>query len=160
VIISTNTPEEYSGLGLPMYEDRIKGLGPLGGIYTLLGVIVTDSGFFVGCDMPSLNPALIRHIVKEREGFDVVIPRIGWKLEALHALYFKTCIPAAKRLIDSGNYQVFRFFPDVRVRHIEEDEIRSFDPELRSFFNINRPEEVEAYQTGQKRGGSTEKNEG
>jgi hypothetical protein len=33
------------------------------------------------------------------------------------------------------------FLPDVRVRLVQPDEIRGFDPELRSFFNVNTPEE-------------------
>jgi molybdopterin-guanine dinucleotide biosynthesis protein A len=155
VVISTNSPHEYARLRLPMYEDLTKGLGPLGGIYTALKVIAHDAGFFVGCDMPCLNRALIRHMVMCREGFDVVVPRVSWKMEALHALYTKACLSAAERLIDSGNYQVFRFFPEVRVRHIDEEELRLFDPELKSFFNINRPEEMEAYEKdeGRDRGG-------
>ena len=31
LVLITNTPDEYSYLKLPMYEDIIKGLGPLGG---------------------------------------------------------------------------------------------------------------------------------
>ena len=34
VILLTNTPEEYTYLRLPMVEDLIMGLGPMGGIYT------------------------------------------------------------------------------------------------------------------------------
>jgi molybdenum cofactor guanylyltransferase len=57
LIIITNDPDEYSFLGLPMYEDLIKGLGPLGGIYTGLEKIPEKTGFFVACDMPFLMTA-------------------------------------------------------------------------------------------------------
>ncbi|RLF57301.1 MAG: molybdenum cofactor guanylyltransferase [Thermoplasmata archaeon] len=146
VVLITNTPGTYAYLQLPMYEDLIKGLGPLGGIYTGLTVITTEAGFFVACDMPSLNSDLIRYMVGCRKDFDAVIPRIAGKMESLHALYAKPCLPAAKRLIDSGNRQVIRFFPEVSVRYVEEKEIRAFDPHFSSFFNINRPEEKRAFE--------------
>jgi molybdopterin-guanine dinucleotide biosynthesis protein A len=38
---------------------------------------------------------------------------------------------------------VIGFFDDVRVRSIEIDEVRRFDPDLRSFFNANTPEAAE-----------------
>ena len=139
VIIITNTPDEYSYLELPMYQDIIKGLGPLGGINTGLRVI-PGSGFFVACDMPFLNQELIRHIVEIKADFDVVVPRISGNLEALHALYRTGCQSKIEDLINSGIYQVFRFFNEVSVRYVDEDEVRIFDPDLRSFLNVNRPE--------------------
>ena len=142
LVLITNTPDEYAYLELPMYEDLIEDLGPIGGIYTALNSITNDAGFFVACDMPSLNPGLIRYMVGIRDDFDVVVPKISWKMETLHALYSRRCLPAVKRLIDLREYQTIRFFPVVSVRHVKENEIRRFDPELRSFFNVNRPEEL------------------
>ena len=49
LLLITNTPHEYAFLQLPMHEDKIKGLGPLGGIYTGLEVIPDEAGFFVAC---------------------------------------------------------------------------------------------------------------
>ena len=142
LILITNTPETYAHLGFPMYADIIKGLGPIGGIYTGLSVLSGDAGFFVACDMPRLNRDLIAHMVMERGRFDVVVPRISGMMEALHAIYGKGCLPFVKKLIEVQEYQTIRIFNQVSVRYIEEDEIRGFDPQLRSFLNINRPEEL------------------
>ena len=142
VIIITNTPNEYAHLQIPMVEDIIKGLGPLGGIYTGLKAIPDPKGFFVACDMPLLNPDLIRHMVAISDDFDVVVPKISWKIEALHGLYAKRCLDSIEGLIHSGTYQIFRFFHEVRVRFVDEVEIRRWDPDLMSFFNINTPDEL------------------
>jgi molybdopterin-guanine dinucleotide biosynthesis protein A len=142
LILITNTPDEYAYLKLPVHQDLIKGLGPVGGIFTALTAMPDDAGFFVACDMPFLKRELIRHIVEKRGNFDVVVPRISGKMETLHALYDKRCLPAIRRRIDSREYQVFRFFSEVSVRYVNEDEIRRFDPELRSFLNINKPQEL------------------
>jgi len=143
IILITNTPREYAHLQLPMYQDLIKGLGPLGGIYTALKCIPTEAGFFVACDMPHLNPALISHMAGIANDHDAVVPRVGWKLEALHAIYRQTCLPAVEGLIGNHQYQIIRFFDAVSTRYVDEVEIRKFDPDLRSFFNINRPEDLE-----------------
>ena len=140
IIIITNTPDEYSYLKLPMYHDIIKGLGPLGGIFTGLQVIPDNAGFFVACDMPFLNQGLIRHMVEIKADFDLVVPRISGYVEALHSLYGKGCEREIEGLISSGIYQVFRFFNEVSVRYVDEDEVRMFDPDLKSFLNINSPE--------------------
>jgi len=142
VVIITNTPEEYAYLQVSMFQDIIKGLGPLGGIYTGLKSIPDPAGFFVACDMPFLNPCLIRHMVAIRGDSDVVVPRISGWVEALHGLYAKRCEGSIERLIHSGTYQIFQFFSAVSVRFVDEDEVRRWDPDLRSFLNINTPEEL------------------
>ena len=142
LIIITNTPQEYAYLKLPMVEDLIKGLGPLGGVFTGLQTMSDDAGFFVACDMPFLSGELIHHMADVLEDFDAVVPKVDWKIEALHAIYTKHCIPAIEKLIDDRDYQVIKFFQGVRVRYVNKEEILSFDPEMRSFFNINRPEEL------------------
>jgi len=90
--------------------------------------------------MPFLSQGLIRHIVEIKADFDVVVPRISGQMEALHALYGKGCRSKIEGLIHSRIYQIFRFFNEVSVRYVDEDEVRIFDPDLRSFLNINRPE--------------------
>jgi molybdenum cofactor guanylyltransferase len=143
LLIVTNTPHEYAYLNLPMVEDLIKGLGPLGGIYTGLEAIDDEAGFFVACDMPFLRENFLRHMVSLRGNYDAVVPRVRWMVEPLHALYAKNCLPAILESIHSREYQTLKFFHRIKVRYVEEEEIRRVDPDLKSFFNINRPEDLE-----------------
>ena len=141
VILITNTPKRYRFLNLPMHEDLVKGIGPLGGIYTGLKLMEGRAGFVAACDMPFLSTDLVRHMVEIQGNFDAVVPKMDWKIEALHALYSRCCLPAIEGLIDSRQYQVFKFFSQIDVRYIDEDEIRVYDPDLRSFYNVNDPRE-------------------
>jgi molybdopterin-guanine dinucleotide biosynthesis protein A len=141
VILITNTPKRYRFLNLPMHEDLLKGIGPLGGIYTGLKLMEGRAGFVAACDMPFLNADLVRHMVGIRGDFDAVVPKMDWKIEALHALYSRSCLPAIEGLIDARQYQIFKFFSHIDVRYINEDEIRVYDPDLRSFYNVNDPRE-------------------
>ena len=142
VILVTNTPEEYTYLRLPMVEDLIKGLGPMGGIYTGLMTMSDETGFLVACDMPFLSGKLIRHMVEVRDDFDTVVPRMDWMLEPLHALYSKKCIPVIREAIEEHQYQIAKCFAGMRVRYVDEEELRLWDQDLRSFFNINKPQDL------------------
>lgn len=148
VLLVTNSPREYSHLNLPMHRDLIPGLGPLSGIHTGLSLISGEAAFFAACDMPALNPDLIGYMLSVREDFDVVIPRIGKNVEPLHAIYHRRCLPAIERLIKARGHRIIQFFGEVSVRYVDEDEIRRVDPGCWSFFNINRPEELEALKKG------------
>jgi molybdenum cofactor guanylyltransferase len=143
LLLVTNTPAEYAYLQLPMVEDLIKGLGPLGGIYTGLEVIDDENGLFVACDMPFLREDLLRYMVTLRGDFDAVVPRVNWMVEPLHALYTKNCLPSLRKFMHLQELQILKFFQKIRVRYMEEEEIRKIDPNLKSFFNINRPEDLE-----------------
>ena len=142
IVLLTNTPEEYAFLETPMVEDLIKGLGPMGGIYTGLMTLPGEVGFFVACDMPFLSESLIRHMVDVRDDFDVVVPRMDWMLEPLHALYSKKSLPAIREAIRQDQHQILKCFAELRVRYIDEEELRLWDPKLRSFFNINKPQDL------------------
>jgi molybdopterin-guanine dinucleotide biosynthesis protein A len=142
VVLITNTPELYSHLGLPMFEDHIKGLGPIGGLYTALLNIRSDWAFVTACDMPRLNEGLIRRLVDLRGDSDATVPLHAGGMEPLHALYSKRCLPAIQRGIEAGRYKIARFYTDANVQFVPEAELRKFDPDLRSLYNINRPQDV------------------
>lgn len=143
LIIITNSPLEYSYLKIPLYQDLIKGLGPIGGIYTGLDSIDNDWAFFCACDMPFINENLIRYIAEVKNGYDAVVPKVDWKMEPLHALYSKRCLPFIKKLIHEEEYQTVKSFKNINVNFVEEDEIKRFDPLLKAFLNVNKQDELE-----------------
>jgi molybdopterin-guanine dinucleotide biosynthesis protein A len=63
--------------------------------------------------------------------------------EPLRAIYSKACLDPIRRALDAGKMRMISFLPDVKLRWVEEDEIRQFDPELLTFRNCNTPEEFE-----------------
>ncbi len=142
LILVTNTPHEYAYLKIPMFEDHIKGLGPIGGLYTGLDMMPDPAGFFVACDMPFINPDLVLRMISMGTDYDAVVPKVDWMIEPLHALYAKSCLPFIKAAIKAGEYQIFKIYERIRVRYVGEDEIKAFDPEFKTFFNVNRPEEL------------------
>ena len=117
--------------------------GSLGGIYTGLVNSEYTNSIVVACDMPFLNPDLLRYMIDISPDFDIVIPRIGNELEPLHAIYSKNCIAPMRDLIERGYFKIDSFFDSVKVRYIEEEVLNRFDPEHLSFFNVNTQEDLE-----------------
>ncbi len=143
-IIVASDVSPYAGFGVPVVTDRFPGVGVLGGLHAGLQAASCDLMLAVGCDMPFLNPDLLRALVAWAEGYDVVALRQGEQVETLHAVYRRTCLGPMEEAIRAGQRRIISFFPHVRVRYISPEEILPLDPELRSFRNINTPEEWEA----------------
>ena len=137
-------PEEeaYAFLKTPIYRDIIPERGPLGGIYTGLTRMEDEWGFIIACDMPFINEKLVRFMYEARSGYDIVAPRVGKFIEPLHALYNRRCVGGVKEIIDSGHKQVILLYKNLKVNYIEEETIRGIDPEMKSFSNINTPDDL------------------
>jgi molybdopterin-guanine dinucleotide biosynthesis protein A len=102
----------------------------------------------VACDMPFASSALFEGALKlmAAEGVDVVIAKTDEGYEPLHALYRReTCLPAIESAVSADQWKVISWFPQVKVRMLLPDEIKSYDPSGLCFWNLNTPEEfVEA----------------
>lgn len=122
--------------------------GSLGGILTGLIYSKHDLAIVVGCDMPYLSTDLLRLILESSHGWDVTVPRIGPYQEALHAAYRRGCIPVLLDSLESGKRRIVDCYTRVRTREIPEEELRRLDPELRSFVNVNTPEDLERARNG------------
>ena len=116
--------------------------GSLGGIYTGLDAAPTDWALVAACDMPFLCGPLLSHLASLRADVDAVVPMVDGRPEPTHALYSRRCLPAIEARLQARELKISGFFEDVAVRYVPEDEVRSFDPDLLSFFNINRPEDL------------------
>jgi len=144
IIVTTNNPDDYRFLGLPLFPDLKPGRGALGGLYTALSSATCEAVAVVACDMPFASPKLIEAASKLllKEEADVVIPDSGGGLEPLHAVYRReTCIPAIEAAIEADLWKLISWFPQVRVRVLQPDEVKTYDPSGLAFWNLNTPEE-------------------
>ncbi|MCL4460063.1 MAG: molybdenum cofactor guanylyltransferase [Chloroflexi bacterium] len=136
VIIVSNSADHRQP-GTILVEDIYQEMGSLGGIYSGLLSASFQHALVVACDMPFLNQGLLRYMAELPRDYDVLIPRVEDNLEPLHAIYAKSCLEPIHDLLREGNLKIIDFFPEVRVRYLEETEIDPYDPEHLSFFNIN-----------------------
>ncbi len=137
IIVVTSSSVQFTDLGVKMVLDSYPGKGSLVGLHAGLKEATSFHSLVVGCDMPFLNLALLRHLMALSPGFDVVIPRVGEEVEPLHAVYSKNCLAPIEAQLREGRLRIADFFPAVGVRYVENAEIEKFDPQHLSFFNIN-----------------------
>ena len=142
LLIITNNPKPYKTFGIRVAGDRIKDCGPLGGIYTGLSISENMNNFVVACDMPFLDKELISYMIEEIGDYDVVIPKFNGRLQPLCAIYSKNCIKPIENQIFNQKLKIVDFFKDVKVKIIENEEIKKIESAERSFFNINTPEDL------------------
>ena len=144
VLIVGGDPAAYPDLGARLVADVFAGVGVLGGIHAGLQAAECELALAVGCDMPFLDVDLLLAFADWAKGHDVALLRQGEQVEPLHSAYRRTCLTPIEQAILSGERRVVSFFPHVSVRYVTPEEVASFDPELRSFRNINTAEEWRA----------------
>jgi molybdopterin-guanine dinucleotide biosynthesis protein A len=141
-IIVTNQKELFLNFDSRIYTDLLPNKGALGGLYT--GVFFSNFpySFCVACDMPFINKSLVQYLIKNTEGYDVIVPQTKDGLQPLHAIYSKNCLDSIQKTIEGGKYKILDFYPLVKVKIIKEEDFGFLDPLRESFINVNTPEEL------------------
>jgi len=135
---------DFAPAGCEVIGDVVAGRGPLVGIHAALTASTTERIFVAAVDMPWLSPALVSAMIATAAG-DVSIPRTAHGWEPAHALYHRRCLPIIERQLTAGPAPVASFFASVEVDVWGEDRWRAFDPDGRSFGNLNTPGDLAAW---------------
>src|SRR3990172_1865662 len=143
VIIVTNSPERYASFDATVVIDAMNVRCPLTGIYSGLFRSDEDYNFVTACDMPYLNAGLVAYMGEQARGFEVTLPRIGELIEPLHAVYHRGLLPRIESRLGRDQRDIRGLFENAGIRYITEEEIGRFDPEKRSFRNLNTRKEYE-----------------
>ncbi len=146
LIVTTNRPSDYEFLGLRLVADLKPGRGALGGLYTAIASAAHPLVAVVACDMPFASKNFFEKATSliVGEEADVVIAKTDEGHEPFHALYRReTCLPAIEAAIEADKWKVIAWFPQVKVRELNSEEIKQFDPSGLCFWNVNTPEEFE-----------------
>ena len=120
--VSTNHPEWYERLEVPLIADLVPDKGAPGGVVTGLAVSPSDWVTIVACDMPFVTEAMLTTLHARRHaGVDVVCFTRGGQLEPLVGVYRRElCFDWAPRL--DGNPSLRELVSSVRLETIEAEE--------------------------------------
>lgn len=140
-IIVTNTPDPYRHYGVEITNDVLDVRGPLNGIYSGLLRSGEEYNFVAACDMPFLNPRLITYMGELSPGHDAVVPQFDGFLEPLHAFYRRGILTTIEAQLRRQDRRIRGVFDHIQVRYVTGEEIVRFDPQKRSFRNLNTPKE-------------------
>lgn len=148
IILVTNDPVKYIGWDLKIVTDIYPYRSSLTGIHAGIFYSTKFHSFITACDTPFLNKELIEAIICAVEPqIDIVIPETSTGLEPLCAVYSKRCQKPIENQIKKQEFKIDKFFNKVRVKKISDKELRTKDPELKSFFNVNTPFSLEEAKT-------------
>ncbi len=141
VLVAGGDPERYPDLAATFAPDRLSQRGAVVGLHAALAAAGTTRVFAIACDAPFPNFDLIRHLLTVDPDADWVVPRTAKGLEPLFAVYAQPCRVAIEDILATGRRRISLLAERVATRFVEEEDVRRFDPELRSFININTPGE-------------------
>ncbi len=141
-IIVTKDPLIYEDLDVRITTDVQDITGSLMGVYSGLLSSTSEFNFVVACDMPLINADIVRFLINKSSQYDAVVPFCQGRLQPLHAVYSKRCIKPLEDLISSGQMRITRLFEKIKTKRVDEEELKQFDPDFKSFININTKEDL------------------
>ncbi len=142
--------ERFASLGFRVVSDVLPNAGSLGGVYSALLAAENEFCLVLGCDMPLVNQELLGYMANLPRDYEALVPVLeddrshqGEMItyETLHAIYRRSIVPTIEARIRSSHLKIADLLTDVRLRQVDEHTIRHFDPDLRTFLNVNTPDE-------------------
>ncbi|MFB0544663.1 MAG: molybdenum cofactor guanylyltransferase [Asgard group archaeon] len=113
----------------------------------LTGCLFSTSEYILclPCDSPYLEKKVLQTLIEETNSYDAVIPR--WEsgfIEPLHATYKRiTTIIAAEKALNEKKMDMRTLINNLKkVKYIPIEQFKKVDPNLKTFININRPEDL------------------
>ncbi len=130
---------------LPRVLDTHETRAPMVGLYAALNACEASALLLVACDLPFIRPELViglLGLVPIESEFDAVVPRSAQGAEPLLAVYRPRTLSKIEARINAGRLSLNRLLNDLNTLWVDVEDLRSFDPELDSFRNLNQPEDL------------------
>jgi molybdopterin-guanine dinucleotide biosynthesis protein A len=131
--------------GVRLVDDRATGLGPLAGMHAGFMAARHPHVWVVACDLPDVEPAVVTLLQGLAAEYEGVVPRLGREPEGVCALYQRSLAPRIDGLLNRGERSIKSLLAASSIRYVTPKELRTVDPELRSFRNINTPDDYQAW---------------
>ncbi len=144
VVVSVRQPR--AGLEVPQVCDEQPAGGPLAGLIAGLTQADTPWVFAVACDMPFVTTAVVTHLAALRNGHQAVVPMVAGYAQPLAAFYAMSALDAIRASMASGDKSLRGALERLDVHYVSEVELRECDPQLRSFFDLDTPQDLQAAQ--------------
>jgi molybdopterin-guanine dinucleotide biosynthesis protein A len=125
---------------IEIIRDETSFAGPIPALIQGLRAAAHQTVFVCSCDLPLLRSSTANEIITRLENHDAAVPVIGGKSQPLCAAYRR----AATAKIESAAQVETRLTAVIEaldLQLIAESELRSIEPDLRSFVNVNTPED-------------------
>lgn len=144
ILLVTRNPQQYQDYPINIVTDIYDARASLTGLHAGLCHSENHFSFVIPCDAPFIQESLINLIIQSvGDKDDVIIPYYDGHYEPLCAVYSKKCIPEIEGLLSREDFRIYNFFKNIQLKKIPKDKLKSADPKLISFFNVNTPETLQ-----------------
>jgi len=134
IIIVSNNPG-YEKTGREIIKDKVKNIGPAGGIQAVLSHLQTSAAFIVSCDMPFIKTEGVRYLLSHSLDAQITVPVHHHVIQPLFGIYSKDCLHKWNNLVEQKIIKLQEMITHFQLKKINTGEIDLFT-EL-SFININ-----------------------
>lgn len=126
---------------LHIVTDHLPDFGPLMGIYSGLSATQAAKSLVIAVDMPFAQPSLISLLLARASTTAITIPVVNNVPQVLFAVYPHSLLSQIEANIAQGRRDPRSLLAIAPVEYIDETQLRAVDPQLRSFININTPQD-------------------
>lgn len=152
IVVGEADQGAFSGSGARVIRDHRHGQGPLAGLEAALLDTAGDAVLVVAGDMPLLSSAALALVAGFAPAADAVVPRLGERVEPLHARYHRRVLPRVQAHLDRGARALHRLLAELTVAWLDEAALRAVDPDLASLENVNTRDDLARIETRLRRG--------
>ncbi len=145
IVLVAPDSSKYEFLKKESINDVYTNCGPLAGIHTALIHSETEKIFVISCDLPLIKSEVIKYIIEYKTDKNIIIPKAGDKKQYLCAVYNKSILPEAEKLLEqtkdlpkcASPYDLINL---TGYELIDFDTLPKFDKKC--FFNANTKEDL------------------
>ncbi len=148
VLKNDDDPQVYRDIlpdAVKLVLDSAQSEAPIVGIMSGARASASEYSAFLSCDLAFLNPEALIYLFDQSEGVNGAIPE--WPdglLEPLHAVYRTSgAANAAEAALKTQEYRTIAVARRLEnVKRVAVEELKRFDPDLLTFFNVNTEEDL------------------
>ncbi len=146
-VVFSGSPSCHPGSGHVFVEDILPGMGPLGGLYSVMKAVPSPHYLLLAVDMPEV-PSMLLEALSIHPFQGCVVPRDAeGRLEPLVARYPSTLLPAIESALEAGELALHRLFNDQNTHFLDYQNYGIIPYDL---LNLNEPGEWKAYRDKRK----------
>jgi molybdopterin-guanine dinucleotide biosynthesis protein A len=127
--------KETTNLPIILDDKRVRGNGPMAGLFSAMEHMKAEWYVVLSCDIPSINEEVIAMLLTYRkQPIEAIIPVIDGRVQPLVGIYHSSLYQRMKEQLFSGNYRVMSLLGNVNTLFLSEVDLK-IDPQV--FRNIN-----------------------
>jgi molybdopterin-guanine dinucleotide biosynthesis protein A len=127
--------------GVIIARDERPERGPLEGIAAGLAALPADTSaaYITSCDVPLLQPAFVRHLLKRLGEHEAAVPVEERFFHPLSAVYRTCVLTHVQQLLAADQLRPAFLFDRVSTVRVPVEELKTVDPTLSTLQNLNHP---------------------